>query len=616
MKNNKDNIRCFKFFGKFAWQNDKKYYAFLILNIIVNSLSPFVTILGTQYLIDEIADESKRNMFWIVFWVAFICIGSFICSNLKKWTGENISRIGEKFDRIFKTNLCMNCIKMKFKNTEDTDVLDIIKNAERALNETGQVNGLITALANIITKFFVALGVVVLVCTRIPWLMIPVIISFAVNSYTTSKVNKGRRKFFKEMSTVERGSTYFNTELQESRYAKDIRLYDASEIFEKKYDGYVDRIYGTSKKYFMGFLKYWNVNNIFYSVSDMTIYILLVVNIFNKTISIGEFSSLFQATGEFASAIRNIVNSYLEMNYTSSVLKFYIDFVESVAVEDDKFDGSVAENGLSDNIISDNITLEETENILANFNKCEIEFKNVSFKYPNTEKYILKNVSATIKAGEHVAIVGQNGAGKTTFIKLLCHLYDNYEGKILINGREAGEYSFREYIRLLSVVFQDFRLFAFTIKENVTVFQDKKVDLEEIYKIAGIEDWINSLEEKYSTHIYKMFVENGVEPSGGQAQKLAIARALYKNAPIVVLDEPTAALDPISEYEVYKNFDKLVHGKTAIYISHRLSSCRFCDRIIVLENGSVVEEGSHEKLMENTKGLYFKMYNTQAKHYS
>ena len=616
MKNNKDNIRCFKFFGKFAWQNDKKYYAFLILNIIVNSLSPFVTILGTQYLIDEIADDSKRNMFWIVFWVAFICIGSFICSNLKKWTGENISRIGEKFDRIFKTNLCMNCIKMKFKNTEDTDVLDIIKNAERALNETGQVNGLITALANIITKFFVALGVVVLVCTRIPWLMIPVIISFAVNSYTTSKVNKGRRKFFKEMSNVERGSTYFNTELQESRYAKDIRLYDASEIFEKKYDGYVDRIYGTSKKYFMGFLKYWNVNNIFYSVSDMTIYILLVVNIFNKTISIGEFSSLFQATGEFASAIRNIVNSYLEMNYTSSVLKFYIDFVESVAVEDDKFDGSVAENGLSDNIISDNITLEETENILANFNKCEIEFKNVSFKYPNTEKYILKNVSATIKAGEHVAIVGQNGAGKTTFIKLLCHLYDNYEGKILINGREAGEYSFREYIRLLSVVFQDFRLFAFTIKENVTVFQDKKVDLEEIYKIAGIEDWINSLEEKDSTHIYKMFVENGVEPSGGQAQKLAIARALYKNAPIVVLDEPTAALDPISEYEVYKNFDKLVHGKTAIYISHRLSSCRFCDRIIVLENGSVVEEGSHEKLMENTKGLYFKMYNTQAKHYS
>ena len=167
------------------------------------------------------------------------------------------------------------------------------------------------------------------------------------------------------------------------RQAKDIRLYDASEIFEKKYDGYVDRIYGTSKKYFIGFLKYWNVNNIFYSISDMTIYIILVVNIFNKTITIGEFSSLFQATGEFASAIRNIINSYLEMNYTSSVLKFYIDFVESVAVEDNEFDKTTVENGLSDNI-----TLEETEDILAKINKCEIEFKNVSFKYPNTEKYI------------------------------------------------------------------------------------------------------------------------------------------------------------------------------------------------------------------------------------
>lgn len=606
MKNSKESIRCFKFFGKFAWENDKMYYMFLIVNIIINSVSPFITILGTQYLIDEIADASKRNMGWIVFWVAFICCGNFICANVKKWTGENISKICEKFDRILKTNLCMSCVNMKFQNTEDTDVLDIIKNAERALNETGQVNGLITALANIITNFFVALGVVVLVCTRIPWLMIPVIISFGVNSYSTSKVNKSRRKFFKEMSNVERGSTYFNTELQESRYAKDIRLYDASEIFENKYDGYVDRIYRISRKYHMKFLKYWDVKIVFGAISDMAIYILLVVNVFNKYISIGEFSSLFEATGQFSSAIKGIVNEYLRISYTSSILKYYIDFVENVIKDNEMFGKKLTENK----------SLQNKKSHLTLKKRFEIEFKNVSFKYPNTENYILKNVSTKIKAGEHVAIVGQNGAGKTTFIKLLCHLYDNYEGKILINGREAGEYSFREYVRLLSVVFQDFRLFAFTIKENVTVFDDKKVDLGEIYKIAGIEEWIDNLEDKDETHIYKMFVENGVEPSGGQGQKIAIARALYKNAPIVVLDEPTAALDPISEYEVYKNFDKLVYGKTAIYISHRLSSCRFCDRIIVLENGLVVEEGSHEELMKNTKGLYFNMYNTQAKHYS
>ena len=597
MKSSKDNIRCFKFFGKFAWKNDKGYYLLLIVNIIVNSVFPFITIIGTQYLIDEIADASRRNIGWVVFWVAFLCGGNFICANIRKYIDENISKISEKFDRILKTDLCMSCIYMKFKNTEDTEVLDIVKNAERSLNETGQVNGLIASLSNIITNFIVALGVVTLVCTKIPWLMIPVIISFAINSYTTSKVNKSRRKYFEEMGNVERGSTYFNTELQESRYAKDVRLYDTSEIFEKKYAGYVDRTYNTRKKYHTRFIKYWNFKDVCDAVCDASIYILLTVNVFHKVISIGEFSSLFQATSKFGGAIRGIINSTLEINYTSLVLKYYIDFVEDIYSSNDR-----------------RMDLKDSGAWVTD-QACEIEFKNVSFQYLNTDKYILKNTSVKIKAGEHLAIVGQNGAGKTTFIKLLCHLYDNYEGEILINGKDVREYDFVEYVKMLSVVFQDFRLFAFTVKENVTVFEDKNIDMEEIYKIAGIDEWIESLEEKDQTYIYKMFVENGIEPSGGESQKLAIARALYKNAPIVVLDEPTAALDPISEYEVYKNFDKLVHGKTAIYISHRLSSCRFCDRIIVFNDGSIVEEGSHEELMKNTSGLYYNMYCTQAKHY-
>ena len=186
----------------------------------------------------------------------------------------------------------------------------------------------------------------------------------------------------------------------------------------------------------------------------------------------------------------------------------------------------------------------------------------------------------------------------------------------MINGKEAREYNITEYMGMLSVVFQDYRLFAFNIKENVTVFNENDKDLNEIYKLAGVDDWINNLDKKDETYIYKMFVEEGVEPSGGQAQKLAIARALYKNSPIVILDEPTAALDPISENEVYNNFDKLVNEKTAIYISHRLASCKFCDRIIVFSGGSVIEEGSHEDLIKNSSGLYYKMYNTQARYYN
>lgn len=597
MKNRKDISRCLKFFGKFAWQTNKIYFLLLTISIIVNSVSPFIPIIGSRFLIDEIAESSKRNLGIVIFWIAFICGGIFISQIVKKITDEHIGYICARYDRILKTNLCMNCIEMEFKHTEDTDVLDTIKNAERALNETGQVNGLITSLSNIFSNIFVALGVVTLVCVKIPWLLIPVIISFAANYFITSRVNKGRREFFDEMSNIERGSSYYNTELLEPRYGKDVRLYEASQIFEYKYDEYVDKIYKTSKKYHTRFNRFWSLDSVLGTVCDSAIYILLAVNIFKKIITIGEFSSLFQATSRFGGAIRQIVNSYLEVTYTASVLKYYIDFVED-------FNGE-------NNRLMELIDNEEKVTDQA----CEIEFKNVSFKYPNTDKYILKNTSVKIKAGEHLAIVGQNGAGKTTFIKLLCHLYDNYEGEILVNGKEAREYNFVEYVKRLSVVFQDFRLFAFTVKENVTALEDKNIDMEEIYKIAGIDQWIESLEEKDQTYIYKMFVENGIEPSGGESQKLAIARALYKNAPIVVLDEPTAALDPISEYEVYKNFDKLVHGKTAIYISHRLSSCRFCDRIIVFNNGSIEEEGSHEELMKNTSGLYYHMYSTQAKHY-
>ena len=202
MKNRKEIIRCLKFFGKFAWKINKIYFLLLAISIIVNVISPFISIIGSQYLINEIAAPSKRNINVVIFWVAFICGGIFICQNIKKITSENIGNICARYDRILKTNLCMSCIDMKFKHTEDTDVLDTIKNAERALNETGQINGLITSLSNIISNIFIALGVVTLVCTRIPWLLIPVIISFAINSFITSRVNKGRREFFDEMSNV------------------------------------------------------------------------------------------------------------------------------------------------------------------------------------------------------------------------------------------------------------------------------------------------------------------------------------------------------------------------------------------------------------------------------
>ncbi len=248
-------------------------------------------------------------------------------------------------------------------------------------------------------------------------------------------------------------------------------------------------------------------------------------------------------------------------------------------------------------------------------NTFEIEFKNVSFKYPNASTYALKNVNFIINNGEHLAVVGRNGSGKTTFIKLMCRLYDVTDGVILINGINIKEYSKDSIIRLYSVVFQDFQMFSIPLKDNVCAGEE--CDKNRLYKCLDNSNALERAEqmpEKENTYLYKDIEENGVEISGGEAQKLALARALYKDAPVVILDEPTAALDPIAENEIYSRFNSFVENKTAIYISHRLSSCAFCDRIAVFDKAELVETGTHSELMSKN-GKYADLWNAQAKYY-
>ena len=245
-----------------------------------------------------------------------------------------------------------------------------------------------------------------------------------------------------------------------------------------------------------------------------------------------------------------------------------------------------------------------------------IEFRNVSFKYPESETYALKNFSIKLENGEKLAVVGRNGSGKTTFIKLLCRLYDPQEGEILLNGVNIREYDDAAYRQLFSVVFQDFSMFSFPLAQNVSVvdtYEEARVwaCLEE----AGIADDVRGMEQQLDTYLYKDVEETGVEISGGEAQKLALARALYKNAPFIVLDEPTAALAPIAEYEIYSKFNRLVGDKTAIYISHRLSSCRFCKHIAVFQQGELVQLGTHEELIRDPSSAYYELWNAQAQYY-
>ena len=245
-----------------------------------------------------------------------------------------------------------------------------------------------------------------------------------------------------------------------------------------------------------------------------------------------------------------------------------------------------------------------------------IEFCDVSFRYPESDAYALRHVNFRIGSGERVAIVGMNGSGKTTFIKLLCRLYDPTEGTILLDGKDIREYNYEEYLQLFSVVFQDFKLFAFPLAENVAAgrhYDPEKVRL--CLSEAGMEDRLATLPKGLETCIYKGFDPEGVEISGGEAQKIALARALYKDAPFVILDEPTAALDPLAEAEVYSHFNEMVSGKTAVYISHRLSSCRFCTRIAVFDEGSVVQYGEHDELLADESGKYHELWYAQAQYY-
>lgn len=247
--------------------------------------------------------------------------------------------------------------------------------------------------------------------------------------------------------------------------------------------------------------------------------------------------------------------------------------------------------------------------------KLDIEFKNVYFKYPSTNTYALENVSLKISHGEHLAVVGKNGSGKTTFIKLMCRLYDVTDGEVLINGINIKNYSKESIIKLYSVVFQDFKMFSIPVKDNVCGSENyDKEKLHTCLDNSNILQRIEQMPDKDDTYLYKDIDENGVEISGGEAQKLALARALYKDAPIVILDEPTAALDPIAENEIYSRFNSFVQNKTAIYISHRLSSCAFCDKIAVFDKAKLVELGTHNELL-SADGKYSQLWNAQAKYY-
>ena len=327
---------------------------------------------------------------------------------------------------------------------------------------------------------------------------------------------------------------------------------------------------------------------------SMLIYIFTALRAYVGMISIGNVVTYAASMVQFTQAMAEFSNT---MGHVKSVAQYAADYYEFISLEKRKYDGTIPVEKRRDN-------------------RFQVDFEHVSFKYPGSDEYVIKDLNLSFVIGEKMAIVGQNGSGKTTFIKLLCRLYDVTAGCIKVNGIDIRKYDYKEYCNLFAVVFQDFRIFAFALGENIAAsenVEEEKV-IDSLTK-AGLGERIKKLSQGLETYVDKEFRENGVVFSGGEKQKMAIARAIYKNAPFVIMDEPTAALDPESECAVYAGFDKMVGDKTALYISHRLASCRFCEDILVFEQGQVVQRGTHEALVDQ-EGLYKELWNAQAQYYT
>ena len=324
------------------------------------------------------------------------------------------------------------------------------------------------------------------------------------------------------------------------------------------------------------------------------IYFLLSIMVAKQAISIGSVCLYAGCISNFLWHFRRWMEQWVQLATNTKYVKMYLDFLD---IPNKKYEGTLPVEKRDDD-------------------RFTIEFQHVSFRYPGSDRDVLKDFSIKFHIGERLAVVGKNGSGKTTFIKLLCRLYDPTEGVIFLNGIDIRKYDYQEYLSLFSVVFQDFKIPALPLGENVAVARE--YDAERVtatLERVGLRALLQKIPNGLNTPLYTDYDKDGVEISGGEAQKVAIARALYHDTPFVILDEPTAALDPLAEYEIYSHFDDLVGTKTAVYISHRLSSCQFCNDILVIDGGKAVQRGNHEQLLQETDGLYYTLWNTQAQYY-
>ena len=598
-----EHISIFKRAVKMCYDRDRAYVLAVIMGQIVGGIMPYVPIYFSAKLVDALFEGAEIKT--IVTYVLFTIGLTLVLGLLRKYISSVENYTENNMYREENASFSRKAMEMAYESIEDRKVAGLRERIRRE-TQTGYnrfylyqcISRLSNAITQIVASF--ALSVSFFAQGSIPVYMKLMLVAFivltlAASMLTTAKSKKLEAEFSEQNVDINVFLNAYVRYVNNYSAGKDIRMYDMQDCVTKRWSDMEQEFNGRMFKLGTQRLLF-NIVNIFMNdVLKFITYMLLIYAAVNGGMPVGSIAKNVSCVMLMLGAVKELISTCQIAAVNNTYLKRYFSYLD-----------------IPNNMYQGTLTVEKRDD-----NEYYVEFRDVSFKYPNTEDYALRHVNLKFKVGEKLAVVGMNGSGKTTFIKLMCRLYDPTEGEILLNGVNIKKYDYDEYMSIFSVVFQDFGLFSFSLGQNVAT--SKEYDKERAIMClekAGFGERFKSMPKGLDTCIYKDYDKQGVEISGGEAQKLALARALYKDAPFIVLDEPTAALDPISEYEVYSNFNKIAGDKTTIYISHRLASCKFCDKIAVFDKGSIVQVGEHEELVENIKGKYYELWNAQAKWYT
>lgn len=594
---------------KLIWQMDPWLMIHSFFVSAIESVIPFIGIFLSGYILDglQTGEEFQRLLFICLTSIFAIFLLTVLKAYFDKLKNTHIDMCGKKYD----TLMSMKTISMDYPLLDSPKVNDIRTRIQHDNDWGAGFYSLAIQLPWLLESAFSSVLSLILIIPLFwgehifqdisaVFLLLAFFVVIVFNVWVASVKRKEHYQLLDDPTLDKSFLGYCLWRIQDYHYGKDIRIYDVKPMIESKLNSDVSIKEEWTRKIVRNNMQSGFSANFSAGLLQLISYLFVVIRAVAGALTVGNVVKYAGIIYRFSHSIASAFSAIEEYSISSNRQRSTLEYLN---IED------VLKKGT--------LPVEKRAFCEVGDNEYEIEFRNVSFKYPGSDTYALRHVSIKFRIGERLAVVGMNGSGKTTFIKLLCRLYDPTEGEILLNGIDIKKYDYDEYMSIFSMVFQDFKLFSFSLGQNVAASVEyDRVRAKACLEKAGFGDRLRKLPKGLDTCLYKDFEEDGVEISGGEAQKIALARALYKNAPFIILDEPTAALDPIAEYEVYSKFNEIVENRTAVYISHRLSSCRFCDEIAVFDNGQIVQHGSHDELVADEKGRYHELWYAQAQYYT